>query len=512
MLSVDEIYESLGGPNGQGAGVTYSLTESNRLDELLTTPNLWGHNPAITDYIPAAQNLVQAVEDLVASAINSIDISVLYPFPDGYFLDAISNGIKRAVAAGNTPVVRLVAGFYYPVQQPIDPTGDIERFIAALDAPADVEVYVAGMQTWITSWNHSKLVIADGKSAITGGHNFWSNDYTQFAPVHDVSIRLSGPAVKTAEGFLNRIWYHIANAATDPGFLRLFWSRKSYQGEITDEALETIDSPVPSAAGNTRLLALARMGRNLEPSTPEVPANDASHIARIKAIGMTDSHVRVSQQMLGGSLIGVFDHDFLDAAAQHVVDGKDLTVVISDTGATTQDGGSYSGAGVEATAIVLAFWISRLSSLSGQDLIDLLAAKVHVAPLRFYDRQSGDPADRSWTWRRDDVEIEPANHAKVYIFDEDGFYFGSDNAYTMPLNTLGMQEFGYLVSGRDETLEFIDGYWSKLWQYSSQFEFTDWSRIVSIVLSEPETVERLLTVPGDGLQDALHATRRIRPT
>lgn len=511
MLSVDQIYQDLGGPGGQGEGITYGLTEKNRLDGLLSTPNLWGHNPAVTDYIPAAQNLTQAIEELVASAVHSIDVSGLYPLPDGYFLTALSNGIQRAVAAGNAPVVRLVSGFYYPVQQPIDPVGDIDRFIAALGAPAEIPVYVAGMQTWLTSWNHSKLLIVDGKTAISGGHNYWSDDYTQFAPVHDVSLRLAGPAVKDAEGFLNRIWHHIATGNTDGGLLPLYWSRKGYQGQITDDALETIVSPEPPADGETKILAVARMGRNLEPASPEVPANDASQIARVTAVKMADNHVRLSQQMLGGSLIGVFDHEFLDAISQHVINGKQLTIVISDTGATTQSGGSYSGAGVEATAKVLAFWIWRLSSLHGQALIDLLAANVHIAPLRFYDRQPGDPAEKSWMWRRDGVEIEPANHAKVYIIDEDGFYFGSDNAYTMPLNTLGMQEYGFLVSGQQETREFVEEYWSKLWHYSSQFEFSEWSRIVPAILSNPEEAELLLQGRSAELEAAARTLNRIRP-
>jgi len=464
MLSVDEIYQTLGGSGGTGEGVSYGLTDKNSIEALFMTPNLWGHNPAITDYIPAAQDLVHAIRDLVARAVHSIDISGLYQFPDGYFLDALKQGIKAAVKAGNTPVVRIVSGFYYPVQKPIDPKDTIIDFIQALDAPPEVPVYVAGMQTWLTSWNHAKLLIVDGKTLITGGHNYWSDDYTQFAPVHDVSMRLHGPAVRDAQGFLNHMWQRIISGKPNRKGLHklpLFWSYKSYQGKITGEALPTITPVEPVADGKTKMLALARMGYKLEPSKPVVKANNASQIARVAAVKMADQHVRLSQQMLGGSLIGVYDPEFIEAICCHVISQKQLSVIISDKGATTQSGGSYSGAGVEETAQLLALVIAKLSKLDEDRLVQLLDANLHIAPVRIYDRQSDDPQAQSWKWRQGDEVIEPANHAKLLIIDEDGFYFGSDNAYTMPLNHLGMQEFGFMVSGQNETRMLLDRYWSK---------------------------------------------------
>jgi hypothetical protein len=45
-----------------------------------------------------------------------------------------------------------------------------------------------------------------------------------------------------------------------------------------------------------------------------------------------------------------------------------------------------------------------------------------------------------------------------------------------------------LVADRTKTDYFIREYWDKGWQYSSQFEFKDWSRIVSEMFTNPESV------------------------
>ena len=94
--------------------------------------------------------------------------------------------------------------------------------------------------------------------------------------------------------------------------------------------------------------------------------------------------------------------------------------------------------------------------------------------MRFRDRQPNDPAGQSWKWRNGDKVIEPANHAKVYVIDDEAFYVGSDNAYAITNNEEGLQEFGFLVSGKAETERFLNEYWHRFWRYSEQFQYTDW--------------------------------------
>src|SRR4029077_13969421 len=56
------------------------------------------------------------------------------------------------------------------------------------------------------SWNHAKIVAADGRVAFVGGHNMWSRDYLLNAPVHDLSMSLRGSAVRSAHRFLDTLW------------------------------------------------------------------------------------------------------------------------------------------------------------------------------------------------------------------------------------------------------------------------------------------------------------------
>jgi phosphatidylserine/phosphatidylglycerophosphate/cardiolipin synthase-like enzyme len=61
------------------------------------------------------------------------------------------------------------------------------------------------------TWNHTKIIAADDKRVITGGHNLWAADYLAKAPVHDVSGLFEGPAAKAARRFCDKLWVKPAN-------------------------------------------------------------------------------------------------------------------------------------------------------------------------------------------------------------------------------------------------------------------------------------------------------------
>lgn len=469
--------------------VPFGLTGRNRIDKLLQTPDLWGHNPHQDNYEPTAKNLTDAIYELLASARHSIDISTLTPLPDGRFLDALRRGIRRAYENGARPVIRIIQGVHYNLGE--SEQGDqsnapkaqayeayiqqMQHFLEQLDLPADLFVYAASMQSGWVSWNHSKLIVVDSYSCIYGGHNQWTETYCGFAPVHDVSAQITGPAVGKACDFLDYLWGAVASYSRSNDVSKWYWSCMRHQGKNYPNALPYIvTTSTPPPCGQVEMLALGRMGAKLAPSTPIV---NASRFARIEAVLAAKSHIRLAQQKLGYPE----DSEFMEALYDHVAAGKQLSIIISDLHAQDQNGADYSGWGVAETARVIARGVARKTGKRGGPLAEWLQQHVHIGPVRFYDRQANDPAAKSWMWTKRDAagniikQIEPANHSKVYIVDEAAYYIGSDNAYSIFGNDEGLQEFGFLIGGTDHTKDFINAYWNRFWHYSSQFAFSGWS-------------------------------------
>ena len=48
----------------------------------------------------------------------------------------------------------------------------------------------------------------DGREALVGGHNLWTEDYLLDDPVHDLSMQVRGPAAASASRFADRLWQY----------------------------------------------------------------------------------------------------------------------------------------------------------------------------------------------------------------------------------------------------------------------------------------------------------------
>jgi phosphatidylserine/phosphatidylglycerophosphate/cardiolipin synthase-like enzyme len=464
---LDQIYQTIGGDGGRYLGYSYGMSSGNALEKFLQTPDLWGHDPTDLSYIPAAGNLVAAVQDIISSAHSTVDITLLAPFPDGAFLDSIKSGLRAAAKNNPHIVVRILDGI------PLGHTGgDFEDFMKKLDPPSTFPVYIGSMQSNMFSWNHSKLIVVDGTRVLTGGHNLWSHDYCEIAPIHDVSMVLSGPATLIAQNFLNFVWTNVASYSRQSGEpfsdqnARLWWNNKWYSN-----ALPSVQAGKIKNDGNTTVLAVARLGDGIV-----IPSNDsnASYTARLAAARLAKKSIKLSQQSLDNTIAGntVWATDYIRVLAQAVADrGVDLQIVISHSGAA--DG--YSGEGIQATADRLHDAVAEASGKSGSELKKLLSQKVHLAPLHFYPNRKLTHDSEAWKWLlRDGSRAVPGNHAKVYIVDDEVFYVGSDNAYPIQHRTFGLQEFGFLVSSSSKLWEPIANYWESLWKYSD-FAVHDWN-------------------------------------
>jgi len=473
---IDDIYTELGGEKGRFRGTSYGLSRDNTLGKLLQTPNLWGVNPATWGHslkdLPAAKNLLETIKGTIALAHETVDIATLRPLPDGFFLQAIRDGLQAAAKNNPALVVRLLIGHHGP---DIFKPSELEEFVRTLAPPAGFTVYLAASRTAAISWNHSKLIIVDGHRVIGGGHNLWSDAYCKLAPVHDVSMLLAGGAAAVAQSFLNLIWRDVAEGSRGHDPSNLVYSRMLFGGMFYANALPVIAAnPVPSD-GTTPVLAVARLGRNLGGASEKEAA--ASQIARIKAVKLAKKSIKLSQQMLDNKII---DHDFINywddelikELGAAVVRGVDVSIVITGDGA----GGGYAGIGIRATAMHLRDSVAKASGKSGADLTTLCTKRLHVAPLRFFPKE---PPYVAWEWVNADGSLAvPGNHAKLYIIDDELFYVGSDNAYPIPFGKWGLQEFGFIGSTPGTLWADLDSYWKSLWLYSSPLQH-DWNSTIS---------------------------------
>ena len=456
--------------DGAFAGITYDLTQGNSLprDWIVQTPDNWGRRA--NDLPPGHSDaLVWMIRDLVASAQRHVDITLLAPAPDARFLDGLRDGLATLAERGRPVTVRLLIG-HYPSAE-VDTGAFLKALTAGLEniPKARLSISVAAMRSCVVfedcdsySWNHAKTVSIDGVDALVGGHNMYTLDYLLDDPVHDLSMRVHGPAAASAARYSDRLWdYVCANLDRKPSI-----SVSNFVSGVSRPGTGCLPPPpaLPAArgSGGVPILAVARLGAGITKDF----ANQ-SELARDLMLGAARSDIRIVQQDLGFAL-GRSDTLFPDSTIDRLVDflrrrDGDIYIVLSNQGAVGKSGSTYSN---DVSLQTLAHHLRqevqrrfeardphwRYQIRTGPDPVNaLLCERLHLTPFRF-------GPDRRWP------DGHPfATHAKFWMVDGRVFYIGSDNMY--PVN---LQEFGYIVDDRKAAQELIDAYWTPVWQWSSR--------------------------------------------
>jgi len=416
-----------------------------------------------------SDELAVRLHDLVAGARQRVDIAMLQPPADARFLGALRDALLSLALSGRRVTVRIVIGQYPPTN--VDAAAFLMSLVSKIeDAPrARLTVSVAAMRSCVVfedcdsfSWNHAKIVSVDGVDAMVGGHNMWSKDYLIEAPVHDLSMRVHGPAAASASRFVGRLWdYVCANLDKKPAItLSNFSTYQSVSAENCP-AQETV-LPQPGGSGGLPILGVGRMGAGV---TKEF-ANQ-SELARDLMFGSAHQSIRMVQQDLGFTM-GRADKLFPESSLGKIVTfllrrEGDVYIVLSNEGAVGKSGSTYSNdVSLKDVARHLRELVQRRIDAAdpkeryqvrkGPDPINaLLCERVHLAPFRF-------GPDDKWPGG-----VPIANHAKFWMVDDRTFYVGSDNMY--PVN---LQEFGYVVDDRKAAAELKASYWDPLWQWSQR--------------------------------------------
>jgi phosphatidylserine/phosphatidylglycerophosphate/cardiolipin synthase-like enzyme len=498
------------------AGITYDVTSGNKLPDnwIVQSPNWWGHRAKDLPYYPLdctdcesdvrlprctsdpdcpgggacheiwplpgtrskrrvcfghSDALIVRVHDLIASARQRVDINLLEPPPDTRFLGAVRDALASLAYSHRAISVRILIGQY--------PTGDVDvpAFLKRLMAGvADIggsrlSISVAAMRSCIAfedcdsySWNHSKVVTVDGREALVGGHNLWSQDYLIDNPVHDLSMQVTGPAAASAAHFADALWQYVC-ANLDKGAALSVASPTPRAVTAIPQCLppEPVP-PSPRAPGGLSILGVGRLAAGITKDF----ANQ-SELARDLALATARHDIRIFQQDLGFHLARA-DTLFPDSTFDRLVDflrreQGDIYIVLSDLNAIGDSGSSYSN-NVSLADVALHLRdavqrriyardpLSRYQMRRGPDPVNaMLCNRVHLAPFRF-------GPDASWP---DGHPI--GNHSKFWMVDDRTFYIGSDNMY--PVN---LQEYGYIVDDPKAAAELIAAYWTPLWEWSSR--------------------------------------------
>lgn len=503
-------------PTAAFAGITYDLTRGNTLavDWLVQTPNRWGRRaddltwfamgckdcepdvslPAcITDAdcnggtcatvwprTPGRRSAARRVclghsdalpiriHDLVAKARRSVDIVELQPAPTGRFTAALRAALAELAVSGRTVEVRVLIGQFPPTG--VDAAAFLNELVRTVrDVPGSrVTVSVSAMRSCTVlescnsfSWNHGKFIVVDGREAIVGGHNLWTEDYLTDNPVHDLSMQVQGPAAASASRFADRLWRYVCDNLDHKESISLvsYGPEARAFGQRCPAGLAT--GRAPASTGTVEIMGVGRLGAGIT----EDFANQ-SELARDLMFGAARKTIRVSQQDLGFRL-GRSDTLFPESALDRMIDlmerGGDVYVVLSNAG-SIGNGGSpyYNNVPLQALAkrlkdnvqkrIDTADPLARYAIRKGPDPVNaLLCSRFHLASLRF-------GPDDSWPGNK-----TIANHSKLWMVDDRVFYIGSDNMY--PVN---LQEYGYLVGDPKAVDMLIESYWKPLWQWSSR--------------------------------------------
>lgn len=499
------------------AGVTYDLTQGNKLgrDWIVQSPNWWGRRGGDLPFYPLdctnceqdvrlpactsdadcpgggtcneiwprpgnARNvrrkvcfghsdaLIVRVHDLIASARRRVDINLLEPPPATRFLGAVRDALDSLARTHRAISVRILIGQY--------PTGevDVPAFLKALTEGLDgisgsrLSISVSAMRSCVAfedcdsySWNHSKILTVDGREALVGGHNLWSDDYLIDNPVHDLSMQVTGPAAASAAHFADALWQYVC-ANLDKEAAISVASLPAGASSPIHECLppEPLPASPQAKSGGMPILGVGRLAAGITKDF----ANQ-SELARDLMLGAARHSIRIVQQDLGFNLARA-DTLFPDSTFDRLVDflrheQGDIYIVLSDLGAVGDSGSSYSNNVTLAQVaqhlrdavqrrIYARDPLARYAIRRGPDPVNaLLCSRVHIAPFRF-------GPDAAWPGGR-----PIANHAKFWMVDDRTFYIGSDNMY--PVN---LQEYGYIVDDTKAAADLIAAYWNPLWEWS----------------------------------------------
>jgi hypothetical protein len=468
--SIRTMEQQTGSDSLENVAWSFSGTNTLPANWIVQTHDCFG--ASVCDNSIEQEHITSTIRDIVAGGQQVVDLSGLAHFPDGGFLDAIIEGARRADAAGNRPVIRMLWGNTPAFDIGNSQLFELQSMIQA--AAPNLEVVVVTMATTPVlngyEWNHSKIVATDGRVAFVSGINMWANDYLRSdSSVTDVGVIVDGPAAAAAQEFLSAQWRHVcANLGTG-----LSYTNNMAPASPPGGCPSGVSVPAPTGSGSTPILSIGRLGyqtdgktfaRNTQRTVPMAKAltaqcllppqpnpnngdpgwdgrNPSDTAIRALLATATQDIVLAGQDIVFSCGIRSEDIRLFETIADRIVAGVSVTIVVSNPSAKPsgtvgilKPEGSYSGPDVVALQTLLKRYVAdRVGAVSAAELTCKLLS---VAPLR---------VNETALWPGETgAKGEPALHTKLYMVDSQAFYVGSQNLYPNQLT-----EFGYMIDDAD---------------------------------------------------------------
>ncbi|MEY3288175.1 MAG: hypothetical protein RLZZ419_417 [Pseudomonadota bacterium] len=517
-LSISSIYKELKKHSAENTGA-YTQSSRNNIVEIIDTPRMWGvpfeNKDAIVEKGAEAKNKINnIIKFIIQKAEYNIDIVSLAP-PTGEFKDTIiSELVDRFNSEHTITLVRFLFGYLPAGEDTVKAfRNELAISLSGLRNQT-LELYVGRVHGGergggggpLSPWNHAKIITADGRYALVGGHNLWPHNYADYPPVHDISLFIRGDGAVAAQSFTNFLWTIPGTKGGIRGRGRSKWTRYykyDFQAGIFPADWETTTA---SRAAPYPISAWGVYGGDEEYTSKKVTVlgvgrfnavdSDIQRHAGVKHPGYASPSEKVKELVIKAATNRLYicqqdllflgaassaKHDVVKWIVESLASNPRLVVkiVISSINAKSQDGSQYSwGSGALGTYNMLVEQIGQNKSM---------LARLHVAPFCFTNVSiSRDGAGHEWKdsqrYRFKKAQFstniplpklhhllgnypEPANHSKFYMATDDSgkaiYYVGSDNLYPHDLF-----EFGYMVDDIAANKKMYDNYWTNVWKYS----------------------------------------------
>ena len=342
----------------------------------------------------------------------------------------------------------------------------MRRLTADLPKDANIQLWVGAWRRG-ASWNHAKIIAADGKYLQTGGHNVWSDIYLKDDPIHDVSIEMEGSVAHDAHLFANSQWQFIEKKQASllgqilenvPDFIPLASKNRVIvseypQGKASEFAPLYDRSLVPVYDSVTDAVAVISIGRQGVLIEDDRPADDAF-------IAMMDASkriIRMSLQDLGPvTFPGVkiplpsvgWPKPYFDALARAIwLRGVDVEIVLSNENA--KSGYTNGWSCVDVASEIIKRITKQFPDAPDAELRQKVEDNLRICYIRH---------SKKMEW---ESGTSIGNHTKFFIVDDLVSYTGSQNLYEADL-----AEWGVIVDDTEQTAQMMEDYWTPLWEAS----------------------------------------------